>query len=81
MFSASFDFLVSQLAEEQPESAAEESRDALFLRFSSFPPFIRAPVVDPRLVSWFLLCHTRPYTYIHHEPSFCTGLSVGLYYG
>jgi len=67
--------------EKQPESAAEESRDALFLRFSSFPPFIRAPVVVPRLVSWFLLCHTRPYTYIHRGSSFYTGLWVGLYYG
>lgn len=67
--------------EERSESAAEESRDSPFLRFSSFPPFIRAPVVDLRPVSWFLLCHTRPYTYIHRRPSFYTGLSVGLYYG
>jgi len=56
--------------DERPESAAEESRDALFLHFSSFPPFIRAPVVIPRLISWFLLCHTRPYIYIHTPRAF-----------
>lgn len=75
MFLALVRFSRLATGEERPESAAEESRDAPFLRFSSFPPFIRAPVVDLRPVSWFLLCHTRPYTYIHRGPSFYTGLS------
>lgn len=63
------------------ESAAEESRDAPFLRFSSFPPFIRAPVVVPRLlVSWFLLCHTRPYIHTPRVFFLHTGLRVRLGY-
>lgn len=92
MFSAPFDFLVSLRRRKRreggataaallSESAAEESRDAPFLRFSSFPPFIRAPVVVPRLlVSWFLLCHTRPYIHTPRVFFLHTGLRVRLGY-
>lgn len=69
VFGSSFDFLVSQLAR-NGRSQRPRNHATLFLRFSSFPPFIRAPVVNLRPVSWFLLCHTRPYTYIHRGPSF-----------